>query len=156
MPKCIHCGKYPTPDGHRIVERNETHLAAPVRLMRWREVGTKANERMRAAIWLYRAAPMITLAVLQIKFKTPVKTLMRYVRSSYNINYKKYNLYFGDADTFGETDRSRRLIDKNYEVKHSSTMTYDEMELIRKKSDIPLLAAKYLDIYMFIHLRELS
>ena len=146
--KCIHCKKWSTLDGFKPKKTEHVTQTKPVLIMRWRKINTDDNENMRAAVWLYRAVPVISSKCLQNSFKIAVKTLMRYVHNSYNIHFKKYNLYFGDANTFGETDRSRPYVSETRKFRNIITITDDELETIRSYSDVPILAAKFLDIYM--------
>ena len=126
----------------------------PIRIMKWRKINTKDNEQMRAAVWLYRAVPFITSVCLQSSFNIAVKTFIRYVRSSYDVHFKIYNLYFGDVDTFGENDRSRPFMSKT-RMFHNLT-TISELESIRIRSDIPELAANFLDIYITTYKSKLD
>lgn len=122
--------------------------------MKWRKINTKDNEQMRAAVWLYRAVPFITSVCLQSTFNVAVKTLMRYVRSSYDVHFKIYNLYFGDINTFGDNDRSRPFMSETRKF-HNLT-TINELEYIRNDANIPELAANFLDIYITTYKSKLD
>lgn len=72
----------------------------PQRTVPWRRVGSPENERMQAAVWVYRFAPAVKSKTIQREFGVAVKSLMRYVYDSCAPEYAAYRLYFGAA---GET-----------------------------------------------------
>ena len=152
--QCIHCKKWSTPTGHKPMRADKQRVICektiPVRFIKWRRLNTEDNENMRAAVWLYRAIPIISSTLIQKTFNIAVKTLMRYVRSSYDINFEKYGLYFGDVNAFGETDRSRLFMLKyTYESDIVRVdITDEELCEMRKYPNIPIGAAKYLDIFL--------
>jgi hypothetical protein len=76
---------------------NEIDKNKKIRKNYWRIINSEKNEIMRGAVFLYRFYPMIRSCIIQKYFKLPVKTLMRYVYYSCNVEYKKFNLYFGKA-----------------------------------------------------------
>merc|ERR1712232_806082 len=63
----------------------------------WRKPGSKKNERMRGAVWVYRFAPMVPCYEIKKAFEISGKTLMRYVKDSCLPTFAKYQLYFGEA-----------------------------------------------------------
>jgi hypothetical protein len=77
-----------------------------------------------------------------------------YVRSSYNVHFKIYNLYFGDVDTFGENDRSRPFMSETRTF--HNLITINELESIRSNANIPELAANFLDIYITTYKSKLD
>tara|TARA_B100000900_G_C20557740_1_gene707512 strand:+ start:141 stop:710 length:570 start_codon:yes stop_codon:yes gene_type:complete len=60
----------------------------------YRKVDTLQNERLRAALYLYRFTDL-KLGYLKSLFKIPVKTLMRYVDRSCEKKFEKFNLFLG-------------------------------------------------------------
>ena len=86
---------------------------APQRTVPWRRVGSMDNERMRAAIWVYRFAPAVKSKTVQSHFKVSVKTLMRYVYDSCLPEYDAYGLYFGPAGQ-GVAGMADRAVEKKH------------------------------------------
>jgi hypothetical protein len=148
--RCMHCKQWsPFTDSYKPVKLRQKKVM-PIRVMKWRRINTDENENMRSAVWLYRAVPIISSEWLQRKFGIAVKTLMRYVRNSYDVNFKKFNLYFGGVDTFGNRDRSRSLVMSTRRADSNINLdfTNDELNDVRKCQDIPLGAAKFLDKFI--------
>ena len=71
--------------------------AGPQRTVPWRRVGTPENERMQAAVWVFRFAPAVKSKTIQREFNIAVKSLMRYVYDSCDPSHAAYRLYFGAA-----------------------------------------------------------
>ena len=135
----------------KMKQKLKQNKPIPVRIVKLRKINTNADERIRSAVWIYRNIPKITSIHIQKSFRVAVKTLMRYVRHSCNIKFKIYNLYFGDVGAFGINDQSRLLIPDNDKLNKHCDLSYislGEMSIIRASSDIPELAATFLDQYM--------
>ena len=82
--------------GMKKKQRNPTD---PEKLRRvpWRHCDSECNERMRAAVWLYRFMPHVPSKLVQQTFGISVKTLMRYVVASCQEQFQTFKLYFGPA-----------------------------------------------------------
>lgn len=82
-------------DNNRICEPiKKKAKKSKIRSNFYRKVNTKQNERLRAALYLYRFTDL-KLGYLKSLFKIPTKTLMRYVDRSCEKKFEKFNLFLG-------------------------------------------------------------
>jgi hypothetical protein len=74
----------------------------------WRASNSECNQRMQAAVWVYRFMPLVPSKKVQLVFDVAVKTLMRYVKSSCEPGFAEFGLYFGPAGqgVGGHADRA--------------------------------------------------